>query len=207
MALPAFAAVDKSAVKFLSAEEISAHKSTIKWVEEYLSRITTITSDFTQSAPDGSLSSGKFYLSRPNKMRWEYKPPTPILMVANGSQLVYYDSELEQVSYIPIGSTLIGFLAQEKIKFNDNNSKNAVGITSFSEDAGMVKIGVAQREKPSDGNIVLEFSDSPLALRKMLVTDASGQVTDVALSNAKFGDEIDKKLFEFEDPRDKRKGR
>lgn len=200
-----FAAGEKTAVSFLSAAEIAKHKSTISWLEGYLSSMTTIVSEFTQVSPNGGLATGKFYLQRPGKMRWEYNPPTPILMVSNGGDLVYYDSELEQVTHIPVGSTLISFLAQKKIRFNDEKGENAVGITSFEEAAGVVRVGVAQREKPSEGNIVLEFFDSPLSLRKMVVTDASGNVTNVALNNAKFGEKIEQKLFEFDDPREKRR--
>jgi len=196
---PCVAFATSEAVKFLSEDEVASHSETIKKAENYLSNLTTITSEFTQVAPDGNIAGGKFYLERPQKMRWEYKPPVPILMVANGSELVYYDSELQQVSYIPLTSNLIGFLAQEKISFSGD-----VGIISFSEEAGFIRIGVAQREKPSDGNLLLEFSDNPLLIRSMVVTDASGQVTNVALNNAKFGDSIDKKLFDFRDPRKKK---
>lgn len=201
---PAKESASKENSVFLSDVEMSKHKATIARVEDYLSNLTTVTSDFTQIAPDGSLASGKFYLQRPQKMRWEYKPPTPILMVANGSELVYYDSELEQLSYIPIGSTLIGFLAKDKISFSSSKKDEGVGITSFEEAAGYIRIGVAQRDKPSEGKMVLEFSDKPLTLRSMVITDASGQTTNVALSNAKFGQPIDKKLFDFRDPRKKR---
>lgn len=196
---PCVAFAASEAVKFLSDDEVASHTETIKKVENYLSGLTTITSEFTQVAPDGNIAGGKFYLQRPQKMRWEYKPPVPILMVANGSELVYYDSELQQVSYIPLTSNLIGFLAQEKISFSGD-----VSITSFSEEAGFIRIGVAQREKPTEGNLLLEFSDNPLLIRSMLVTDASGQVTNVALNNAKFGENIDKKLFDFRDPRKKK---
>lgn len=183
---------------FLSDSELAKHTKTIAKVQDYLSNLTTITSDFTQTAPDGSVADGKFYLERPEKMRWEYNPPTPILMVANGNELVYYDKDLQQISYIPLTSTLIGFLAEEKISFN-----SGVGVTSFSENAGVIRIGVAQKEKPSEGNLLLEFSDKPLIIRSMVVTDASGQITNVSLNNAQFGGKIDPKLFDFRDPRKK----
>lgn len=186
-------------VTFLADSEVAKHKKTIKRVEDYLSGLTTITSEFVQAAPDGKLSSGKFFLERPGRMRWQYNPPTPILMVANGSDMVYYDYELEQISHIPMDSTLIGFLAQEKIRFD-----NSVGIISFTEGAGTIRIGVAQRSKPTDGQLVLELSDKPLLIRNMVVTDTNGQVTTVALNNANFGAKIDKNLFDFRDPRQRR---
>lgn len=205
--IPAFAGMTVSAqaaepgsITFLPSSELVKHEKTITKVEQYLSGLTTITSEFTQVAPDGSLVTGKFFLERPGRMRWQYNPPTPILMVGNGSDLVYYDYELQQITHIPMDSTLIGFLAQKKIRFDDD-----VGVISFSEDANIIRIGVAQRKKPEEGQLMLELSDKPLLIRNMVVTDASGKVTTVSLNNARFGTPIDKALFDFRDPRQPRK--
>ena len=187
-------AQDKSI--FVSNDVIDKNKYTIQRIELYLSNLTTITSEFTQVAPDGSLTNGKFFLQRPGKMRWQYNPPTPVLMVANGKELVFYDYELEQVSYIPLDGSLISFLGRDKITFGGD-----VGITRFSNEAAMIRIEVAQKAKPTEGRLMLEFSDKPLALKSMVVTDATGQVTTVALQNAQFGSQIDPKLFVFKDPR------
>lgn len=183
-------------VHFLTPAELAMHQATIDRVQQYLSDLSSVVSDFTQVAPDGTLTSGKFYLKRPGKMRWQYNPPTPILMVSNGSELVYYDYELEQVSHIPLDSTLIGFLAQDKIRFDGK-----VGIISFSENAGAIRIELTQIKKPDEGRLMLEFSDSPLTIRSMVVTDSTNQVTTVSLNNAHFGIKLDPELFIFRDPR------
>jgi len=193
---PAFAAESP----FVDASVLEKNKFTIQRVELYLTHINTIIADFTQVAPDSSLSNGKFYLQRPGKMRWQYNPPTPILMVANGRELVFYDYELDQTSYIPLDGSLVSFLGREKITFDDD-----VGITEFSNEDGAISIAVAQRKKPTEGKLKLEFSDKPLTLRNMIVTDAQGQVTVVALQNAKFGAEIDPELFVFKNPGKKRR--
>ena len=198
--VPAYAGTAESADIFLPAAVIEKNKTTITRIEQYLTEITTLTSEFTQAAPDGSIATGKFFLQRPGKMRWQYNPPTPILMVANGRELVFYDYELEQVSHIPLDGSLISFLGRENITFDGD-----VGITEFSNEAAAIRIQVAQRDKPTEGKLKLEFSDKPLALRRMVVTDATGQVTTVALTDAKFGADIDPALFVFKDPRKKRR--
>ncbi len=181
---------------FLPATEFAPHQKTIDRIQDYLTNLTTIVSDFTQVAPDGSLTSGKFYLQRPGRMRWQYNPPTPILMVSSGSELVYYDYELEQISHIPLDQTLIGFLARNPIRF-----AGTVGITEFSQEHGVIRIGLAQIDKPDDGELTLEFSDNPLQLRNMVIRDATRQVTTVSLNNARFGLKLDPQLFDFRDPR------
>lgn len=170
-------------------------------LEEYLNRLTTIVADFTQVAPDGSLSSGKFYLQRPGKMRWQYDPPTPILMIARNDAVVFYDYELEQVSHIPVDSTLATFLAKEKIDLHNP----ALSVDSVNMYPGVLRIILSQTGKPEQGSLTLEFADHPLQLKNMVVTDAQQQVTTVSLNNAQFGKKLDKSLFVFDDPRNKRK--
>lgn len=121
-------------------------------------------------------------------------------MVSNGSELVYYDYELEQASHLPLDKTLIGFLAQEKITFGGQ-----VAVTDFYQDSGVIRITLVQRERPGDGQLMLEFSDKPLLLRNMVVKDATKQVTTVSLNNARFGVKMDPALFKFIEPRKRNK--
>lgn len=166
-------------------------------IEGYLSSITTITADFNQTNPDGTVSTGKFYLKRPGKMRWEYAPPTPILLVSDGKTVTYYDAELEQVSYVSADDTLAGFLAQPSVKLDSPGTR----MTRFDSAANALRVTLIQKKKPNEGSLTLEFSDKPLTLRQMTIVDATGQVTQVQLQNAKFGGEIDAKKFQFTDPR------
>lgn len=169
-------------------------------VQYYLNSISTIVADFTQIGPDGNLTMGKFYLKRPGKIRWEYAPPTPILIIANGRNLVYYDKELEQVSHLPIDSTLAGFMAREKIDLSDPKLK----VDSLTTAPGVLRIRLSQKGKPDEGSLMLEFADQPLQIRNMVITDQTKQVTTVSLSKAKFGVPLENQLFIWKDPRSKR---
>jgi chaperone LolA len=166
-------------------------------VEAYLSGISSIVADFGQVSADGSVGSGKFYLKRPGKMRWQYNPPTPILLVSNGKTVTYYDASLDQVSYVGIDDTLAGFLAQKDIRFENES----VHMTKYEAKNGAIRVSVVQKNKPDEGSLTLEFTDNPIELRQMVVVDATGQTTRVQLQNAQFGPVLDDKLFVFEDPR------
>lgn len=198
---PAFA----DAAKQIPIREMtlsSAQKKRVTQIEDYLTGIKTIVADFVQIAPDGGLVSGKFYLQRPGKMRWQYEPPTPILMVANGKFLIFYDYELDQISHIPLQDTLAGFLARDKITFGGD-----VIVTNIEEGAGSLRITVVQKEKPKDGSLTLEFATNPVQLRNMLVYDAAGQQTTVALNNARYDIPLDESLFIFDETRKPRIGK
>ena len=164
-------------------------------VEKYLSGVHTISSDFIQAAPNGDISNGKFFLERPGKLRMEYLPPTPVLMVTSGGQIVYYDKELDQITRIPLESTLVGFLARDTVKFD-----HTVIITDCERGDETVSISLVQTQRPKDGSLTLEFSDNPLALRRMVVKDSGGQITTVALNNAHFNFPLPASLFTFKDP-------
>jgi len=166
-------------------------------VEAYLSSITSIVADFSQLSADGSVGSGKFFMKRPDKMRWQYNPPTPILLVSNGKTVTYYDAALDQVTYVGIDDTLAGFLAQKVIKFDSESTK----MTRFESKNDAIRVSLVQKKKPTEGSLTLEFTDEPIELKQMLVVDATGQTTRVQLQNAQFGPVLDEKLFIFEDPR------
>ena len=196
-ASPVMAAAPAPVVPTATVATAEANAADIARVEQYLSSITTIQADFNQTSTDGSLSKGKFYLKRPGKMRWQYSPPTPILIVSDGKAITYYDAELDQLSYIGVDDTLAGFLAQKDIKLNSKTTR----LTNFESANGVIRATLVQVKKPDEGSLVLEFSDKPLQIKQMVVSDATGHVSHVQLENAKFGGPLDDNLFTFEDPR------
>ncbi|MEQ8934889.1 MAG: outer membrane lipoprotein carrier protein LolA, partial [Amphiplicatus sp.] len=73
----------------LSDEEV------VERVLTALESVTTLEGDFTQVAPSGAVSTGKFHLRRPGLLRFEYDPPTPLLIIANGGLVYVRDEALE----------------------------------------------------------------------------------------------------------------
>ena len=182
---------------FASSAFAADKSADIARVEKYLSALTTITADFSQTDANGGLSEGKFYLKRPGKMRWQYSPPTPILLVSDGKVIVYYDSELDQVNYVPMDDTLAGFLAKPVITLDSATTK----LTAFTNADGIIRATIIQKSKPGEGSLTLELTDKPLQLRQMVITDATGRHTGIQLQNASFGENLPNSLFKFEDPR------
>lgn len=164
-------------------------------IEGYLSSIKSIASQFSQISPSGDISAGKFYLQRPGKLRMEYNPPVPVLVVASDGSFVYYDKELQQVTNVSLDSTLVGFLARDKVKFDDS-----VSIVHFERGPKSLRIGIVQANKPDEGSMTLEFSDKPLVLKNIIITDSAGLSTIVSLADARFGVKLDPELFVFRDP-------
>ena len=72
----------------------------LKRIKEYLERIKTLKGNFLQIDTKGIAKSGKVFIERPGRLRFEYDPPEPILLIADGLYLIYIDKDLEQVTHV-----------------------------------------------------------------------------------------------------------
>ncbi len=189
-AVPASAAPPRAAT--LSADD----RADIGRIEAYLNRIGTLKARFLQVSSTGDLSEGTLFISRPGKLRIEYDPPVPILIVASRGVLTYFDKELEQVSEIDLQSTPAGILVGENISFFSGDFT----LTRFEHQADAARVTLVRTEDPQEGSLTLIFSDRPLTLRKWIVTDAQGVKTTVSLLKTRFGLPLNPELFTFEAP-------
>ena len=166
-------------------------------VEEYFNSVRTLQARFVQASSNGQQAGGKVFLSRPGRLRVEYDPPPPVLIVADGSFLIYNDRGLDQVSYIPLGSTPAGILLADRISLDDP----ALTVTDFSDDGSRLRLSLVRTESAGEGTLTMVFDKAPLALVEWEVTDAQGITTQVTLVDPRFGVPLDKDLFHFRDPR------
>ena len=172
-------------------------RAQLQRIEASLNSVRTVRSAFQQNSSNGEIAQGELYLERPGRLRVEYRPPVPVLVVANGRFLVYYDRKLEQVSYVPLGSTPAGILLQEHVSLADKD----LVVTAFERAEGTIRVGVARAAAESEGSILLIFDDQTATLRQWSVTDAQGITTLVTLVAPFFNVGIDPSLFVFKDPR------
>jgi len=165
-------------------------------VEQYLNGIRTLTARFTQYSPDGGTAEGVLYLSRPGHMRFEYDAPSPIMLLADGTWVIYYDKNLKQVTYLPIGSTPAWFLLR-----NDISLEGDVTITKFERGPGVLRATLVETKHPENGTVTLTLSDKPMELKQWSLVDAQNKTTTVVLSEPRIGAPIDPTVFAFDDPR------
>lgn len=170
----------------------------IKDAETYLNSITTLKSEFLQTHSDGTRYSGDFYLSRPGRLRFQYRPPLNDYIVADGLLVHYWDSEVKNYSNAPIGSTLADFLLRKKIKLSGDVTVKEV--RKIPDENGL-RIMMTQSADPSAGSLALIFDQNPLRLRRWQVIDGTGAMTEVSLYKAQTGIRIDPRLFIFKAPK------
>ncbi|MGE5548170.1 MAG: LolA family protein [Solirubrobacterales bacterium] len=172
-------------------------RADVERAEAYLNSVTTLRARFLQIAPNGGQAEGTAYFSRPGRMRLQYDPPSPMLVVADGKFLIVYDKSLGEPSYIPLGSTPAGILVRENVRLDGHD----VTVTRVTRGPGVLNVSLVESEDPGQGELTLVFSENPFALRQWRVLDAQGQTTTVSLYEAQAGIALDSKLFKFVDPK------
>ena len=173
----------------------AADKADVARVEAYLNSIHTMKSHFAQVAQNGGVAEGTIYLQRPGKMRVEYDPPVPDILVATGKVLIHYDGELNQPSYLPQTSSPAAFLLRDQIKLAGD-----VSVTKVAHNGNQLLVDVIQTGDAEKGALHLVFTDNPLQLRQWTVIDAAGKATQVTLVDPQFNIAIDPVKFLFETP-------
>ncbi len=170
-------------------------RADIARVETYLTDLRTLKARFLQVAPNGAISEGVVWLERPGKMRFQYDPPSPFLLVANYGLVVFNDRKLQQTSNIPLSQTPLGILLADKVTLSGE-----VEIIALRRQPGEIMLTLQRASSRSDGNITLIFSDRPLALQQWIVVDQQRQETSLRLANVELGGKFDPKLFQVTTP-------
>ena len=173
-----------------------AQASVVAAVEGYLNSITTLEARFQQIAPNGGLATGKLYLQRPGRLRFDYDPPSRIRLVAPGDwRLIFYDASIKQVNVIPIRQTPLGILLDRQISLDGD--VEVVDVQRAGEEVALTLVREGQADQ---GTVTLVFGEQPLALRRWSVVDAQGLQTHILLDEVQTGGRIDPELFRWRDP-------
>jgi outer membrane lipoprotein-sorting protein len=167
---------------------------TLARLEAYLNQVTTLHARFVQVSSNGAFAEGDLYLDRPGRLRFEYDPPHPALLIANGVTLLYYDRDLEQATFLPLWETPLWFLIRERVDLTDG-----LEVVDITQGAASIKVTVRGTDDGGEGEVTLVFADRPISLHSWEIHDAQGIVTQVALVNPEFGVSIDRELFEHGD--------
>ena len=162
----------------------------IKRIERYLNDITTLKSSFIQISSNGERLDGDIFISRPGRLRLQYEPSSPVLLVANGSTLTYVDWELEEISYIPTSETPLRALIAPRIELNQ-----FFKLGELERGLGTLAITLYDSEDESSGSFKLLFSDKPLQLKQWFLKDATGTSVKISLLDVERELELKDDLF------------
>jgi outer membrane lipoprotein-sorting protein len=167
----------------------------------YLEGLTEAQGRFVQSDGRGAPTQGELYLKRPGKARFAYGPPSGLLVVSDGGRVIRYDPRLNTFDAVPLSATPLSLFLAKTIRLD-----RGVQVMRVSRAADGFSIAARDGKKETSGQIVLNFTDNPMALVGWSVTDAQGRATLVRITGLQRVSGLDPALFVLKDPRPKTPG-
>ncbi|MDE2072229.1 MAG: outer membrane lipoprotein carrier protein LolA [Alphaproteobacteria bacterium] len=189
-ALCCMAAVALGAAAAPQAQFNVAQQAMLDKLSASLNAVHSMQGGFVQIDPNGGLEQGKFYIEKPGRMRFEYAPPTPTLIVSDGTTIAVKNTKLNTVDRYPLVSTPLDLVLSDKLDLKDNK---AVYGVQREGDSLIVKARSTDSRAP--GSITIVFSDPGLELRQWTVIDAQGTATTVALRDVEKDVSLSPALF------------
>jgi outer membrane lipoprotein-sorting protein len=144
-----------------------------------------------QVGPDGRRVDGTFSIQKPGKVRFQYNPPSPIDIIADGSSVEVNDRALETHDFYPLSQTPLRYLLADRIDLlRDTN------VVSVSADDKFVSVVIEETQVAVGTNrLLIMFDAKTLALKQWTVTDPQGLDTTVAVYNLDASKKPDPNLF------------
>jgi outer membrane lipoprotein carrier protein len=182
----------------------------IRGIEGAYGRMTDLKAEFTQTAFNKSLNqmipaTGKVYLKKGGKLRWEYAEPTPQQIVSDGKTIWIYTPTLNQVNTGPAPEALAGpagsFLSGLG-KLREHFSVRLLNPAQPKDADGNVVLDLTPKQPlPTLQRLILAFDPNGWRLRKAVVYDQFENTVTMQFTNLAINSGLEDKLFAFVPPK------
>ena len=160
-------------------------------ISVYLSSVQTMVGNFVQIGPDGGRTEGTFYIQKPGKVRFDYNPPSPIDIIADGSSVVVRDRKLATQDLYPLSQTPLRYLLADRIDLLRDTD-----VVSVKADDTFVTVVIEQKQfMVGTSRLMMMFDAKDLTLKQWTVTDPQGFDTTVAVYNLDTTKKPDPNMF------------
>jgi len=167
----------------------------VETARAYLRSLSSAMGRFVQTDPRGAVSTGTFYLQRPGKARFEYDPPSPLVIASNGFRVAVVNRRLKTIQAYPLAATPLGLLLSREIRID-----RGVAIGAVTRRRGGFSIVARDANHRHQGEITLDFTGPPPALAGWTIIDPQGAPTKVRLIDFAPSKHFPGALFELGDP-------
>ncbi len=158
-------------------------------INAYFNSVRTMEGEFIQVGPNGEQSEGVFFLARPGKVRFQYKPPVRLLVVSDGRSVAIEDNTANTQDMYPLSRTPLRHLLADRIDLT-----SAAIVREVRMEPDLISV-VLQEESMGDGWLTLIFDAKTYELRQWITTDAQGLNTSVAVFNVAVNKPEDRSKF------------
>jgi outer membrane lipoprotein-sorting protein len=183
---------ERPAMGQFSQEQLNA----LNTANQVFNSIRTMRGEFLQIGPTSDqLTEGVFYIARPGRVRFEYYPPSQLLIVSNGNTLEIRNNATSTVDRYPLQRTPLAPLLATN---TDLTAEANIRDVMIEDDT--VAIVLTRSE---DGSwLTLYFDKVTYELRQWVTLDAQGNTITFVIYNLAVNQPIDDALFEVVLPGD-----
>jgi outer membrane lipoprotein-sorting protein len=171
----------------------AGQRALVERVNAYLSNMQTLVGDFVQVGPDGARTEGQFFIQKPGKVRFEYKAPSRVDVIADGQSVVVRDRKLATQDLYPLSQTPLRFLLSDHIDLQRDTNLVSVG----TDDVFATLVIEERNQFAGTNRLMLMFGAKDLQLRQWTVTDPQGFDTTVAVYNLDTKTKPDPAMFKI----------
>jgi outer membrane lipoprotein-sorting protein len=154
-------------------------RAIIDRINNYLSSTQVLSGNFVQVGPDGRRSQGEFYIQKPGRVRFDYDPPSPIDIIADGETVVVRDRRLATQDIYPLSQTPLRFLLSDHVDLMKDTNLVAV----YADDVFITAVVEEKNVIVGTSRLMIMFSAKDMQLKQWTVTDPQGFDTTVAVYN------------------------
>jgi outer membrane lipoprotein-sorting protein len=187
-------AAKKAATPAPAAAPVSKQEA-IDRANAYFNHATTMIAGFVQLGADGKRLEGRLYVQKPGRLRFEYDPPAPIEIVADGRSVAVKDIKLAKQDLYFIGQTPLKFLLQDNIDLARDTK-----VLEVDSNPRTTAISIEDSETfGGTSHITLTFDTATFQLQQWMVADPQGYETTVSLFDVDLTHKPDPALFTIDE--------
>jgi outer membrane lipoprotein carrier protein len=178
-----------------------------KAVDDHYNSLRAFSADFSETYKGAGISrteSGKLWLKKPGKMRWEYEQPREKLFVTDGTTAYFYVPGEQQVRRAPVKklddlrSPLRYLLGKTKLQKEFDGLAFAPKVAPLSA-GNTVLHGQPKSMADRVNDVVFEISPEQRIVR-IIVEEVDGSSTEFRFSNIRENPEVEDARFRFTPP-------
>jgi outer membrane lipoprotein-sorting protein len=163
----------------------------IQKINLYFNQLNNCKGRFVQTGADSKRLHGTFFVKRPGRFRFDYGPPSRLVIVADGQYVSIQDLDLGTDQRWSLEDTPFRILLQKDVDLTRD-----ARFFEIQETNEEITISLEDKASDSSGRIKLLFAIKPtLELREWITKDAQGFDTRIVLTELVKVDELDSDLF------------
>lgn len=183
-----------SALCVILTSPVVAEKISLNEISSYFNAMTTAEAQFLQITDTGETSTGRLFIRRPGRIRFEYDPPEATLVVVGGGQVAVFDPKSrDEPLRFPLRHSPLNLVLEREVDLAQRDM-----VVAHFEAESQTAVTLQDAENPDYGFIQLIFTNNPVQLREWIVQDNSGGRTQIVLDSLTEGGLLSNVLFNIQ---------